>query len=203
MNMSVKMIDIFCFLVPIGLGLLIFRARNLGTEEVTHGAGPKNISFWFACGGLLLSAIFIFLKAYFSWRMTNNLLVALYGFSFYALLFQFNPYLRLKLKMPWRTSLRLYLLVALIGATVSKLGGEEKSLYFFAACSAIGALAWSRYSIVQTIVTIAQLMTTVVIIFFVHEDKLLWVALVSVLTHIAIFWQGMSLQREIDHDKNN
>src|SRR5690606_13501047 len=105
----------------------------------------------------------------------------------YALIFQFNPYLRFKLKMPWRTSLRLYLLVALIGATISKMGGEEKSLYFFAICSAIGTLAWSRYSIVQTIVMIIQLMTTVVIIFFVHEDKLLWVALASIFAHMAIF----------------
>ncbi len=152
-------------------------------------------SLWVAFCGVNLSVIGFVVENFYSDPRLLQTIVGLYGLTFYALVYHFNPFLTRRLGMPWRTSMRVYLLLLLVGATAMKLGGEQVATLFICACAAIGVLAWRQYSIVQTIVMLIQLVLGLVVYFLVPLP-LMWIIGIAVASNGVAFLLESNLRDE-------
>ena len=187
MYMSFKLLDIFCLSTFVMLPLIALRMRSLWKRLDSTETKQRKWSLWLCFIGLFLSIISLNAANFWPIPKLFEAMVGLYGVSFYALLYHLNPFLRERLRMPWRTSVRLYLLTLLVGVTTYKIGGAMMSVYFFAICSALGAMMWSRYSIIQTIVMITQLVLSLVVIFLSLGAMPIWLGVVGAMSNVTIF----------------
>lgn len=186
MYMSFKLLDIFCFLTFVTLPLLGLRMKSLWRRVREEERSSRKWSLWIAFCGAFLSVMAFDLQHFFAHPKLLQTLVGLYGLSFYALLYHFGPLLRERLGMPWKTSIRIYLLMLLVGATTMKLGGEKGAALFISTCASLGVLAWRTCSIVQTIILLIQLVLTLVVYFF-ARGPLMWIIGFGVLANAIIF----------------
>lgn len=203
MNMSMNLIDITSFLILLALIPIAIKQRSFVRLLRENDPIDHKISLWLAFIGLILSTFFIGLALYRPSSTVIQLLLGSYGFTTYAVFYRFCPYFRFHLKMPWRTSIRLYLLFSLIGLTVVKIAGFNESLAFCCILSASAALGWRRYSITQTIVMIVQLLLTLLTLFFWDADQIIWGAIWGVMGNMIIFILGPYSQSELQNDSEN
>ena len=170
MNMTINLLDIFCFFLLLGLVPTLIKHRSFWLSIPASAPRSIRIALALSAAGAVLSVILYGVSVH---RRELNVMAAAigaYGFSFYALVYLVNPLLRLRLKMPWRTSIRFYLLFFLAGFTTYKLGGVDKCYYFFIFCGGLGALFFSRYSITQTLVMVFQLLATIAILWWAPSE---------------------------------
>ncbi len=186
MYMSFKLLDIFCFLTFLFLPLLGVRMKSLWQHTSAEELRERKWSLWIAFCGAFLSVIAFGMQHFYGHPKLLQTLVGLYGVTFYALLYHFNPFLRERLGMPWKTSIRVYLLMLLVGVTAMKLGGMKASTIFICFCAALGALAWRSCSIVQTIILLIQLVLSLVVYFLVAQP-LMWIIGFGLIANAGLF----------------
>lgn len=203
MNMSMNLIDITSFFILLALIPIAIKQRSFVSALQKNDPIEHKVSLWLAFIGLILSTFLIGLSLYRPSSTVIQLLLGSYGFSAYAVFYHFCPYLRLHLKMPWRTSIRLYLLFLLAGLTIVKIAGVNEALAFCCILSAGAALGWRRYSISQTIVMIVQLLLTLLTLFFVEADQIIWGAIFGAIANMIIFILGPYNQSDLQNDSEN